>query len=146
MRRAALAGVELEYELCGSGEPVVLLHWGTCAAWARPLLDAPALRDRYRLLSYDRAGFGGSSRSGCAADGRSRRALPAADAPPRDRAGARRRSLLERDDRAAARARRARGGAHAGAAGVGAACAADRDPVTLRPRLRRARSRALPSR
>ena len=58
---AHLGGIELDYELHGSGEPVVLLHWGMCAAWARPLLDAPALRDRYRLLSYDRAGFGGSS-------------------------------------------------------------------------------------
>ena len=60
MKRAALDGLELEYELRGAGEPVVLLHWGMCAAWARPLQDAPALRDRYRLLSYDRAGFGAS--------------------------------------------------------------------------------------
>ena len=60
MKRVALDGLELEYELRGVGEPVVLLHWGMCAAWARPLQDAPALRDRFRLLSYDRAGFGGS--------------------------------------------------------------------------------------
>ena len=61
MSRAKLTGTELEYELRGAGEPVVLLHWGMCTAWAQPLLDAPALRDGYRLLSYDRAGFGGSS-------------------------------------------------------------------------------------
>ena len=62
MPRAALDGVELEYELRGEGDPVVLIHWGVCAAWAAPLLDAPALNERYRLLAYDRVGFGGSSR------------------------------------------------------------------------------------
>jgi hypothetical protein len=56
MKRAALDAVELEYGLRGSGEPGVLQHWGTCAAWARELLAAPALRDRYRLLSYSRVG------------------------------------------------------------------------------------------
>jgi pimeloyl-ACP methyl ester carboxylesterase len=62
MERAAVDGLELEYELRGSGEPVVLIHWGVSAAWAGPLLDEPALADRYRLLSYHRAGFAGSSR------------------------------------------------------------------------------------
>lgn len=59
--RAAVDGLELEYELRGSGEPVVLIHWGVSATWAEPLLEEPALADRYRLLSYHRAGFGGSS-------------------------------------------------------------------------------------
>ena len=60
--RANLEGLELEYELHGSGEPVVLIHWGVGIAWAEPLMAEPALADRYRLLSYHRAGFGGSSR------------------------------------------------------------------------------------
>ena len=46
MQRAALDGVELDYELRGSGEPVVLVHWGVGAAWAAPLLASPPLRDR----------------------------------------------------------------------------------------------------
>jgi pimeloyl-ACP methyl ester carboxylesterase len=62
MGRAAVDGLELEYEVRGSGEPVVLIHWGVSATWAGPLLDEPALADRYRLLSYHRAGFAGSSR------------------------------------------------------------------------------------
>jgi pimeloyl-ACP methyl ester carboxylesterase len=62
MERAAIDGVELEYQLRGSGEPVVLIHWGVSAAWAEPLMDEPALADRYRLLSYHRAGFAGSDR------------------------------------------------------------------------------------
>jgi pimeloyl-ACP methyl ester carboxylesterase len=61
MHRADVGGVELEYELRGSGEPVVLIHWGVSAIWAEPLLDEPALADHYRLLSYHRAGFGGST-------------------------------------------------------------------------------------
>jgi 3-oxoadipate enol-lactonase len=60
--RASLDGVELDYELRGDGDPVVLIHWGVCAAWAAPLLEAAALREHHRLLTYDRAGFGGSSR------------------------------------------------------------------------------------
>jgi pimeloyl-ACP methyl ester carboxylesterase len=60
MKRAAVDGLELEYELRGSGEPIVLIHWGLCAGWAEPLLQEPALGDRYRLLSYHRAGFAGS--------------------------------------------------------------------------------------
>ncbi len=61
MERAAVNGLELEYELRGSGDPVVLIHWGVSATWAEPLLAEPFLADRYRLLSYHRAGFGGSS-------------------------------------------------------------------------------------
>jgi len=62
MERATVDGLGLEYELRGSGEPVVLIHWGLCAAWAEPLMDEPALADRYRLLRYHRAGFAGSDR------------------------------------------------------------------------------------
>lgn len=55
-------GVELEYSLRGSGEPVVLVHAGLFAEWFRPLLAEPALAVRYRLVSYHRVGYAGSSR------------------------------------------------------------------------------------
>jgi pimeloyl-ACP methyl ester carboxylesterase len=55
MGRAAVDGLELEYELRGRGEPVVLIHWGLCAAGAEPLTDELALADHFRLLSYHRA-------------------------------------------------------------------------------------------
>jgi len=61
--RAALDGVELEYEVRGAGEPVVLVHHGAGMDWFRPLLEEPALADRYRVLTYHRVGYGGSSRS-----------------------------------------------------------------------------------
>lgn len=63
MERASIDGVQLEYELHGAGEPVVLIHWGVCATWAEPLLAAPALSRGYCLLNYHRAGFGGSTRA-----------------------------------------------------------------------------------
>jgi pimeloyl-ACP methyl ester carboxylesterase len=62
MERAAVDGVELDYELRGTGEPVVLIHWGVSATWAEPLLEQDALSDHYCLLNYHRAGFGGSSK------------------------------------------------------------------------------------
>jgi pimeloyl-ACP methyl ester carboxylesterase len=58
--RAALEGVELAYEVLGAGEPVVLIHPGHFADWFAPLLDQPALTDRYRVLGYDRAGCANS--------------------------------------------------------------------------------------
>jgi 3-oxoadipate enol-lactonase len=60
-KRAIVDGVELAYEVSGAGEPVVLIHWGVGSSWAQPLLDEPALAD-YRLLTYDRAGYGASGR------------------------------------------------------------------------------------
>jgi pimeloyl-ACP methyl ester carboxylesterase len=60
MKRASVDGFELEYELRGTGEPVVLIHWGLSGAWGEPLMAEPALADRSRLLRYHRAGFAGS--------------------------------------------------------------------------------------
>jgi pimeloyl-ACP methyl ester carboxylesterase len=62
MNRAVLDGVELDYELRGTGEPVVLVHAGVCADWFKPLLNERALAGRYRLIRYHRVGYAGSSR------------------------------------------------------------------------------------
>jgi pimeloyl-ACP methyl ester carboxylesterase len=64
MERTVVDGVGLEYELRGSGDPVVLIHWGLCAAWAEPLMNEPGLAEHHLLLSYHRAGFAGSDRCG----------------------------------------------------------------------------------
>jgi hypothetical protein len=50
MELAAIDGIEVEYELRGSGEPVVVIHWGVSARWAEPLLAEPILAERYRVL------------------------------------------------------------------------------------------------
>jgi pimeloyl-ACP methyl ester carboxylesterase len=62
MDRATIEGVELEYEIRGTGEPVVLVHAGVFAGWFKPLLEEPTLTGRYRVLSYHRIGYAGSSR------------------------------------------------------------------------------------
>jgi pimeloyl-ACP methyl ester carboxylesterase len=62
MDRAVLDDVELEYQVHGSGEPVVLIHPGIYADWFKPLLGEPILNNRYRLVLYHRAGCAGSSR------------------------------------------------------------------------------------
>jgi 3-oxoadipate enol-lactonase len=60
MRSATIDDVELEYEERGSGDPIVLMHAGLCAAWFEPLMDEPAL-EPFRLIRYHRAGYAGSS-------------------------------------------------------------------------------------
>lgn len=55
-------GVELEYRIQGTGEPVVLLHAGLFADWFQPLLTEPAFAMRHRVLSVHRVGYAGSSR------------------------------------------------------------------------------------
>jgi pimeloyl-ACP methyl ester carboxylesterase len=64
MSRAILDGVSLDYEFWGhaTGEPVVLVHAGIFADWFKPLRDEPALTGKYRVLSYHRVGYAGSSR------------------------------------------------------------------------------------
>ena len=62
MTRAKIDGVELEYDVRGSGAPVVLIHAGIFADWFKPLVEEPALTGRYRVVSYHRVGYAGSSR------------------------------------------------------------------------------------
>src|ERR1700704_633838 len=61
--RVDLGAVQLEVEEHGSGEPVLLIHAALLADWFSPLLAQSNLRERYRLVSYHRVGFAGSSRA-----------------------------------------------------------------------------------
>jgi pimeloyl-ACP methyl ester carboxylesterase len=49
MERAEVAGVQLEYQISGSGtgDPVVFIHGAFIADSFRPLLAEPALAERY---------------------------------------------------------------------------------------------------
>jgi pimeloyl-ACP methyl ester carboxylesterase len=62
MERAMVDGSEIEYEVTGTGEPVVFIHGAFIADAFRPLLAEPSLADRYRLILYHRRGYAGSSR------------------------------------------------------------------------------------
>jgi pimeloyl-ACP methyl ester carboxylesterase len=59
--RASLGAVELEYQVRGSGEPVVFVHAGVFADWFGSLVEEPALRS-FQLVTYHRIGYSGSSR------------------------------------------------------------------------------------
>jgi pimeloyl-ACP methyl ester carboxylesterase len=61
VERARIDGIELEIEVRGAGEPVLLVHGNYLADAFAPLLREPALADRYRLIRYRRVGHGGSS-------------------------------------------------------------------------------------
>lgn len=62
LQKLAVNGGELEYEVTGSGEPVLLIHGTGVAATFAPTMDQPALAG-YRLIRFHRRGFAGSSRS-----------------------------------------------------------------------------------
>src|SRR5947209_18449002 len=61
MERARVNGVELEYEVKGSGEPVLCLHGSHIARSFLPLLSQPSLTEKYTLIRYHRRGFLGST-------------------------------------------------------------------------------------
>jgi pimeloyl-ACP methyl ester carboxylesterase len=63
LERARTDGVELEYEVSGTGEPVVFIHGAFIAETFRPLLAEPSLAGHYRLILYHRRGYAGSSRA-----------------------------------------------------------------------------------
>ena len=60
MKTATVNGVELEYEVKGSGEPVLLIS-PVLADGFLPFLSERALTDRYRLIRYHKRGWAGST-------------------------------------------------------------------------------------
>ena len=63
MDRCAIDGVELDYEVTGAGESVVLIHGGYVADAFLPLSRSAAL-SAYELVRYHRRGFAGSTLAG----------------------------------------------------------------------------------
>lgn len=61
MKRATVGGIVLEYADAGAGEPVVCIHGAFIADTFGPLRSVPGLADRYRLITYHRRGYAGSS-------------------------------------------------------------------------------------
>jgi pimeloyl-ACP methyl ester carboxylesterase len=60
MDHANVNGVELEYEVRGAGEPVLLIDMLIADCFV-PLLSEPALADRYQLIRYHKRGWRGST-------------------------------------------------------------------------------------
>ena len=64
MDQANIEGVTLEYDDSGLGEPVLCIHGAFIADTFAPLLSQRDLATRYRLITYHRRGYIGSSGSG----------------------------------------------------------------------------------
>jgi pimeloyl-ACP methyl ester carboxylesterase len=62
MENAKVNSVELEYEVVGSGEPVLLIS-PVLADGFLPLMSEPALAERYQLIRYHKRGWVGSTHS-----------------------------------------------------------------------------------
>jgi pimeloyl-ACP methyl ester carboxylesterase len=58
---ASVDGIQLQYAIRGAGDPVALVHAGCFADWFKPLIEERALTDRYRVISYHRVGYAGST-------------------------------------------------------------------------------------
>ena len=63
MEKANVNGVELEYEVKGSGEPVLLISTGPIADSFLPFLSEKELVERYRLITYRQRRLADSTRS-----------------------------------------------------------------------------------
>jgi pimeloyl-ACP methyl ester carboxylesterase len=61
MEHAKVNGIELEYEVVGSGAPILLIHGAHLADALQPLVAEPALA-RFQHIRYHRRGLGGSTR------------------------------------------------------------------------------------
>jgi pimeloyl-ACP methyl ester carboxylesterase len=61
MNRAILGDIALEFQESGRGDPAILIHGALIADTFRPLLTEPSLVQRYRLITYRRRGYMGSS-------------------------------------------------------------------------------------
>src|SRR5687767_11282230 len=60
MEKAKINGVELEYEVTGSGEPVLLIS-PVLADGFVPLVENGPLADHYQLIRYHKRGWVGST-------------------------------------------------------------------------------------
>jgi pimeloyl-ACP methyl ester carboxylesterase len=60
MEHAKVNGVELQHEVVGSGEAVLLIHGAHLADALQPLVAEPAL-ERFQRIRYHRRGLGGST-------------------------------------------------------------------------------------
>ena len=60
MDRANVNGAELEYEVRGAGEPLLLIDMLIADCFV-PILPEPALADRYQLIRYHKRGWVGST-------------------------------------------------------------------------------------
>lgn len=62
MKHLKLNDGEIEYQVQGSGDPLLLIHGGILADSNAPLCVEPEISNSYRVISYHRRGFANSAR------------------------------------------------------------------------------------
>ena len=62
MERAQLNGADIEYDVRGSGAPVVFTH-GAILDGLVPVIEQAGIAENFQIVHYRRRGYAGSSRA-----------------------------------------------------------------------------------
>lgn len=63
MEKVSINGAEIEYEVRGSGDPLLLIHGAILADAFLPLMIEPSIARNYQVIYHHRRGFAGSARA-----------------------------------------------------------------------------------
>src|SRR5262245_14756307 len=63
MKRVQLNGADIEYEVCGSGAPVVFIHGAILSDGFVPVIEQTGIAENFQIVHYRRRGYAGSSRA-----------------------------------------------------------------------------------
>jgi pimeloyl-ACP methyl ester carboxylesterase len=63
MERAHLNGADVEYEVRGSGAPVVFIHGAILSDGFLPVIEQAGIAEKFQIVHYRRRGYAGSSRA-----------------------------------------------------------------------------------
>ena len=56
MQRVQLNGTDVEYDVRGSGEPVVFIHGAILSDGFVPVIEQPGIAESFRIVHYRRRG------------------------------------------------------------------------------------------
>jgi pimeloyl-ACP methyl ester carboxylesterase len=63
IERVQLNGADIEYDVRGSGEPVVFIHGAILSDGFVPVIEQTGIAENFRIVNYRRRGYAGSSRA-----------------------------------------------------------------------------------
>ena len=63
MKRAQLNGADIEYEVRGSGAPVVFIHGSVLSDGFVPVIEQTGIAENFQIVQHRRRGYAGSSRA-----------------------------------------------------------------------------------
>src|SRR5262249_60918011 len=63
MERVQLNGADIEYDVRGSGAPVVFIHGAILSDGFVPVIEQTGIAENFQIVHYRRRGYAGSSRA-----------------------------------------------------------------------------------